>query len=279
MYYLIITHVAHCSFAAHVREHILHFCFNKTTALFSSYETQYCIPLHSFLPIWDSIGHEVLRWNRVRFLQQSGLKLPIPRLVDSIVADSNTYAIMTRIPGQDLLTAFPDLSEDELCNVAHDVLAVLHELWKIKQPLGESGKIIMNASGHGVPNPATFRASRVGPFNSTLECYGYMSDYGTLQALRSNTPESVLQALAEDDVVWVHPDLKMWKIFVKNGQLSGIVDWEDSGWYPRHWQIAVLHFPCRGSFGLWNKFWRETRFDGRSEAAWVACKSCLTYPL
>lgn len=34
----------------------------------------------------------------------------------------------------------------------------------------------------------------------------------------------------------------MRNILVKEGKLSGIVDWENSGWYPSYWDYTKAHF-------------------------------------
>ena len=43
-----------------------------------------------------------------------------------------------------------------------------------------------------------------------------------------------------DAIVYVHADLRSYNILVKDGRSSRIIDWENSGWLPRHWQLHVM---------------------------------------
>jgi aminoglycoside phosphotransferase len=60
----------------------------------------------------------------LRFLNASGLDLPIPRLLDSIAIDGKTYTIMSRIPGSLLLHEIDQMSEPDLCAIVNDVNTV-----------------------------------------------------------------------------------------------------------------------------------------------------------
>lgn len=47
-------------------------------------------------------------------------------------------------------------------------------------------------------------------------------------------------------IVFTHGDLRPDNIIVKDGRITGIIDWEMSGWYPDYWEFAkafyVEHF-------------------------------------
>jgi Ser/Thr protein kinase RdoA (MazF antagonist) len=38
--------------------------------------------------------------------------------------------------------------------------------------------------------------------------------------------------------VFSHRDLTPRNILVHEGKISGLVDWEDSGWYPEYWEYV-----------------------------------------
>ena len=38
--------------------------------------------------------------------------------------------------------------------------------------------------------------------------------------------------------MFTHGDLRFANIMVKDGSVSGIVDWEFSGWYPEYWEFC-----------------------------------------
>ncbi|KAF5635703.1 hypothetical protein F25303_8380 [Fusarium sp. NRRL 25303] len=44
------------------------------------------------------------------------------------------------------------------------------------------------------------------------------------------------------DIVFTHSDINMRNILMHNGRISGIVDWENSGWFPDYWEYTKAHY-------------------------------------
>jgi Ser/Thr protein kinase RdoA (MazF antagonist) len=51
-----------------------------------------------------------------------------------------------------------------------------------------------------------------------------------------------------NDIVFTHGDLDPRNILVENGRVSGIVDWEQAGWYPEYWEYIKTMW---GSINTW----------------------------
>ena len=100
----------------------------------------------------------------LRFLNNCGLDLPIPRVIDIIVVGEQTFTLMTRIPGELLIKKFEAMPDVQLDIVVQDVFAVLRSLWTLRQPTPYTGKVMLSASGHGMPNPARTFEDLEGPF-------------------------------------------------------------------------------------------------------------------
>jgi len=47
---------------------------------------------------------------------------------------------------------------------------------------------------------------------------------------------------AEHRIVFSHGDLNMRNVIMKGRKLSGIIDWENSGWYPEYWDYTKAHY-------------------------------------
>ncbi|KAG7407638.1 hypothetical protein Forpe1208_v013520 [Fusarium oxysporum f. sp. rapae] len=43
-------------------------------------------------------------------------------------------------------------------------------------------------------------------------------------------------------IVFTHPDINMRNVLMHNGRTSGIVDWENSGWFPDYWEYTKAHY-------------------------------------
>ena len=211
----------------------------------------------------------------LRMLNQCAPNLPIPRLLDSISIHDRTYAIMTKIPGEMLCHVRRDLPEEQLRAIVDDILAVLHQLWELKQHPSDTGKVMLSASGDGVRSPAYHFESTAGPFDNILECYTHLAPHiaNSPEELVSVEPDAV-KAVVADRIVFVHCDLRSHNIIVKNGRLSGIIDWENSGWLPLHWQLHILRRPCFTMRGRLLKMFSDPKlYPVGSEAAYQgSCK-------
>ncbi|KAE8151999.1 kinase-like protein [Aspergillus avenaceus] len=52
--------------------------------------------------------------------------------------------------------------------------------------------------------------------------------------------------------VFTHGDLRLQNIIVNNGNVTGILDWEFSGWYPEYWEFAKALYVWK-----WQNDWTE----------------------
>ena len=66
----------------------------------------------------------------LRFLHAADPTLPIPKLIDSFVAEGRTYTIMSKIPGELFIEVQKRISKEEIFVVCEEVLEVMKKLWK-----------------------------------------------------------------------------------------------------------------------------------------------------
>lgn len=121
------------------------------------------------------------------------------------------------------------------------------------------------------------RSSHPVPFDCTITPRSKKAEAVVLQSSKQS-PE-FLKPILEDPVVYVHGDLAMQNVLVHNGRVSGIIDWEDSGWFPRHWMVHKLRTPRPGCEGFWLRYWIFHRFDPVMEDAYDTglCEDMLLY--
>lgn len=227
-----------------------------------------------------SIGTISTEADALRFLNSCGLDLPIPRIFDSFVVGGNTFTVMTRIEGERLIDKLDSISDDHLWFIVEDLFTVLRKLWTLHQPEQDSGRVMLSASGHGIPSPVLFFEDREGPFDNILECFVHMSRhlFDSVEEFKELHP-SASQTIMSDSIVYVHADLRSHNILVRDGRLSGIVDWENSGWLPLHWQLHVIRRPCASTRGKFRKLLDNTKGPCGSEAAYEQSKPLLHYNL
>ena len=44
------------------------------------------------------------------------------------------------------------------------------------------------------------------------------------------------------EIVFTHGDLNLRNVMVQNGRISGIIDWENAGWFPDYWEYTKIHY-------------------------------------
>ncbi|CAG7561114.1 unnamed protein product [Fusarium equiseti] len=43
-------------------------------------------------------------------------------------------------------------------------------------------------------------------------------------------------------IVFTHGDINMRNVMVHKGRISGIIDWENAGWFPNYWEYTKIHY-------------------------------------
>ncbi|KIY65961.1 kinase-like protein [Cylindrobasidium torrendii FP15055 ss-10] len=209
----------------------------------------------------------------LNFLHSTNLDLPIPRVWDTLDINGMNWTLMTRLPGYTLhsLLLHRQLTDEQLQCVFNDLLFLIKKLWTIRQcdyPQFPQGVIMCSASGHGLPDYAADNELR-GPLPA-LQHYANRAYYENgEEELLEEHPE-LARLVSNDKIVWVHCDLRSTNIVVDKGRLSGVVDWEGSGWLPRHWQLMVCRPAITTNQGPIANAWKRAVFDSDVEEAYKA---------
>jgi RIO-like serine/threonine protein kinase len=117
--------------------------------------------------------------------------------------------------------------------MAQDLRSWIADLHAIKMDR-DSKYTITNATG-GPCLDYRIGGDPVGPFHSEKE-FSELLRLGILPDLMHRT---------DHKIVFTHADLNMRNILVKDGRISGIVDWENAGWFPEYWEYTKCHFGVR----------------------------------
>ncbi|TCD63082.1 hypothetical protein EIP91_006009, partial [Steccherinum ochraceum] len=207
----------------------------------------------------------------LRFLNKAAPTLRIPRLLHSFVHRGSTFTVMTRIPGE--LMCEVGLLDDEWESICRDIVEELRQLRKLKQPRDIAGCVMMSASGHGLPLTLLLpenEGMRAGPYRSIHDLYRTALPW---LDLADPSIDDEISVLAQDSIHWVHTDLLTHNVMVEmkddRYQFSGIIDWEDCGWFPSQFQVGSVRLLGPSAVG-WKQFWGSWLFDDTSEAAYKA---------
>lgn len=166
-------------------------------------------------------------------------QVPVPRPLD-LVSDADTsYLLTTTITGQRLGSYIDVLSDDDLDIFKRDMQKYMAQLRSISRQGGQK-HAISNAVG--------------GPCYDyrIVACHDYDKERGDFfgpfideeefnNILRTPALPDVFHSTGHD-IVFTHSDINMRNILMHNGRISGIVDWENSGWFPDYWEYTKAYY-------------------------------------
>lgn len=154
----------------------------------------------------------------------------------------STSILMTRLPGKELLDAYPDMSEAERQTVSSEMQTMLNIMRSWPHPWG--GERICSNTGINI------RSVRI-PCHSVKSCESEQefNEYLVSAASPSLSPsqeyhEEKLACInklhsVRHPIVFTHGDFKAHNIMVHNGRVSGFIDWESAGWYRDYWEFTT----------------------------------------
>lgn len=162
----------------------------------------------------------------LRFLKER-INIPIPDIVHEWNEDDRYFTMTSRVEGETLEQAWPSLSEEEKVRVAKQVVGYLEEMRQL------TSDRIQAVGGKPLYEPSLFPNSGAGqqPISSDEELWDELAkplahvDNDTLQLLRENMPKCT-------PYTFTHGDLTSCNIIVKDGNFSGFIDFERSGFFP-----------------------------------------------
>ena len=160
-------------------------------------------------------------------LVRSQSSIPVPHPIDLLLSRTESFLVTSRIEGEPAGLAIDECSDEEMHQMAQDLRSWIAELHAIKMDRG-SKYAITNATG-GPCLDYRIGADPVGPFRSEKE-FNESLQLGILPGLMHRTGYKI---------VFTHADLNMRNILVKDGRISGIVDWENAGWFPEYWEYTT----------------------------------------
>lgn len=190
----------------------------------------------------------------IQFVQEH-TSIPVPGIIESWEEGDHTLILMRRIPGEPLSEAWPKLSTEQRENIARQTAEYLLQLRKLQadniQALGGGpvySNFLFNDPVDNLPH---------GPLASDEELWADME-----RGLNEDVPEAVRMRLrrcmpSASPYTFTHSDLTNVNIIVKNSSLTGIIDWETSGYFPVWWEYVSTSVPDSEEDREWKTLLRK----------------------
>jgi aminoglycoside phosphotransferase len=178
--------------------------------------------------------------------------IPVPRVYCAFVHQDRTYIVMERIHGEQVRAGWVWRSKGSQAKILNQLKKMIEELRRITPPPGTGVASVDGGSLYDVRMPGS--SNRFGPFRTIEEFHRHLRN--NLETHPEHIPE-IAQLIAQQDKPWpgpvlTHADLSSLNILAAGDEVTGIIDWETSGWYPAYWE-----YTSAWNVNPYNEFWRE----------------------
>lgn len=161
--------------------------------------------------------------------------IPSPTVFNaSTTSDGQGHISMEYIQGQPLDKLWPDMSVDQKKHITRQLREIVEKMRSVAPPPNFIGA----CDGTEIRDTRLYFTYHSPPCRDEEAFNEFL-----LSALHENVPPLVRTALSRrlrtnHRVVLSHCDLTPRNILVQDGEIKGLVDWEDSGWYPEYWEYV-----------------------------------------
>lgn len=226
----------------------------------NGYSTVQRLPFGLHLKFHGEVEAFRNEFNALRVVQKN-TSIPVPRSLDFVIkpavlhdpySSPEAYLLTTRLPGEPLSRCLEILSDIDLERISYKLKGYLSQLRNIPKTVNPE-MAICNTLGEACYDPRIQGGQPVGPFKD---------EAAFSQTLRfSDEP-----ARREHKIVFTHADLNPRNILVdrviqpdrsRRWEVTGIVDWETSGYYPEYWDYTKARFEGFRGFGRYTDMIRK----------------------
>ncbi|OJT14177.1 hypothetical protein TRAPUB_9288 [Trametes pubescens] len=180
----------------------------------------------------DHDEHDVMR-----YLEERIPAIPAPRALGLVTVGATAFMFMTLIPGTTLEARWPSLSPEAKRKIRWVLDATLLALRRVELPPGEPfGTPVGRHLCKDARNDIRVSSS---PIYSEAAFNDYLMHRSSPRVATSY--KSWLRSMLREDhrILFTHGDFHPRNVMITDGddpELTGIIDWEMSGFYPEHWE-------------------------------------------
>lgn len=187
-------------------------------------------------------GVDTTEYSALRYLESNLPSFPAPRPHGLIRIGDRAVLFMSYIPSKDLGAVWPKLSQENKVSIQTQLQDLFTTLRTLRQ---DDGHPLGGVGGEGIKDDRMSLRRSDRPILSAAEFEDFQfsnAQFGSssyIQLLRGFLPAPATTS------VFTHSDVRKPNIMVREAQkgwwiVTGIVDWEDSGFYPDYFECTKL---------------------------------------
>jgi hypothetical protein len=193
-------------------------------------------------------NNDYTEYTSMQYLMKWAPDIPAPRPHGLVAFGPFRVIFMSYIPGTTLTQAWPNLLHEEKLSIRRQLDEIFCRLRTLRQ---DDGNALGGVCGEGVKE---FRVDECALFKGITTTKGFNDLQFSARHHGSATYVRLLRYLLEHDTstlehgsVFTHGDVRTANIMVKQDPgssdqyvVTGIIDWEDSGFYPLYYECTAL---------------------------------------
>ncbi|PGH27026.1 hypothetical protein AJ80_01211 [Polytolypa hystricis UAMH7299] len=192
-------------------------------------------------------SRDLAEYHNLQYLADHACDLPIPRTHGLIMLGNLCVMLMSYIPGVTLEKAWPGLSHEAKLSLQKQLDLIFSRLRSLRQ---DDGPELGSAGGEAVKD---YRIMEIFAYKGITTARGFDELQFSAKHRASPCFVKLLRSFLEEQnktlrgSVFTHGDLKKSNIMVKQDPrnadayaVTGIIDWEDSGFYPEYHECTTL---------------------------------------
>lgn len=144
---------------------------------------------------------------------------------------------MEQVDGECLEYAWQSLDEAQQNSIIKALQAYISQLRALPTP---HGRRICALNGEAVKDSRITSYRPVGPFTDEAQFNDYLVEAAEIFMDETTIPRIRARMREDHKIMFTHGDLAPRNIIVKNGKVAALIDWEQSGWYPEHWELVKM---------------------------------------
>ncbi|KAJ3837499.1 kinase-like domain-containing protein [Lentinula raphanica] len=171
--------------------------------------------------------------------------IPVPRIFGAVRYRGSQYIFMTRLAGTELSRrrwkAYSQDSRDAIISQLKDYISQIRQIG----PPPSSPPFICSILGGPVTDHRLCVDRPYGPYRDEEQMnlqvrQGFSVDeFGKVFNLPQDAVDIVRRSHdIQHPIVFTHNDIAMRNILVDGDCVTGLIDWECSGWFPEHWEYT-----------------------------------------
>lgn len=166
------------------------------------------------------------------YIKQHTKKTPVPEPLGVLTIEKISYIFMLFVEGTTLEKRWPRMKNEEKFTVQKQLSAIMEELRQIPSPAPGS------SLGWNDRCKDTRHRTRWGGLIASEAEFNEFLLSNPLPRITKAYLEMIRSRLRDDHrIVLTHGDLHPRNIMVVDGlKITGLIDWEMSGWYPEYWE-------------------------------------------